>query len=973
MPSIKRQAVEWNVQDLLFGIIEDSNDDDEVSIYARQCLLKLATEQCLKDLLLQKACYKGYTKCALLLMENGASLEARPNSPLCIAVDIGNLALVQLLLTFDSTDADKALTLCLENEKYEIAGVLLRHIGFEMDSITWGALNLKELKPELFFHTLTYKVDGKKSAYNIPAQSNNPRRRKNGISRQRSISFYETSPCSSTSSISEIPDNVPYTRQRSSSDSDIDIDNLVGRKIRILSGPCLPYNTNDPRLERKANDESNVIIPCPADDIFYPGQPDAKMLSAGKLFHPESRCSTPLTRTRSMLRKSFISVGSGESGFSDSAPLAKVSKPNSPKSRKISCLSPPADVMEDPMTEIKLLDISTNQLSDLDALLGCPSSLINRLMSHLETLIINHNQLTDFKESYCRALPHLKNLSLSSNQLKRFPKEIFIHGVLENMDLSSNLINEVNGTVPVAISLVKIDLSDNKFRDFPVWMGESFPRLSKLLMRRNHIRQIPNHINGFDSIKEINLSYNHISRVSMSFFRSCISLEKLNLSHNNLESLPQYAPNTTQLTKLTEIKLSHNQLKDRKPFHIPQLVLSIPSLILVDLSHNRITHLPDPQLWASRVLRDVNLSHNRVGEITLTSNVKMCWPCISKLNFAHNKIKVIPKEIGLLDTLTSLDVSENNISVLPDEIGRLDRLYELPLQGLNLQHDPAALKGGPKDIVSYFRCKLKKAVPYHRIKLMLVGLGGRGKTSLMRRLSNRRSKYAINVATSGININDWELRPPKSQKQTNGQKSPTFTMNTWDFAGQEEFYSTHQYFLTSRALYVAVYDASKGRDELRSLTTWLLNIQAAAPGAMVILVGTHSDKIPRECYKQHVEELSCYINEFISEPGFPRIQAKAIVNCLKETDAMERLREQIYDIISNFTYKGQPIIEQSVPQSYVDLEDMIRKEAIRMSSEKLLPIKKWEQLVLMSAENGIPLEKDELLRALKFLNETGIL
>ena len=33
-------------------------------------------------------------------------------------------------------------------------------------------------------------------------------------------------------------------------------------------------------------------------------------------------------------------------------------------------------------------------------------------------------------------------------------------------------------------------------------------------------------------------------------------------------------------------------------------------------------------------------------------------------------------------------------------------------------------------------------------------------------------------------------------------KEVQFTMRTWDFAGQEEFYSTHQCFLSNRAIYL---------------------------------------------------------------------------------------------------------------------------------------------------------------------------
>lgn len=39
-----------------------------------------------------------------------------------------------------------------------------------------------------------------------------------------------------------------------------------------------------------------------------------------------------------------------------------------------------------------------------------------------------------------------------------------------------------------------------------------------------------------------------------------------------------------------------------------------------------------------------------------------------------------------------------------------------------------------------------------------------------------------------------------------GGKSIEYTLNAWDFAGQEDFYSTHQCYLSNRAIYlVGVY------------------------------------------------------------------------------------------------------------------------------------------------------------------------
>ncbi|CAN0421385.1 unnamed protein product, partial [Ascophyllum nodosum] len=64
--------------------------------------------------------------------------------------------------------------------------------------------------------------------------------------------------------------------------------------------------------------------------------------------------------------------------------------------------------------------------------------------------------------------------------------------------------------------------------------------------------------------------------------------------------------------------------------------------------------------------------------------------------------------------------------------------------------------------------------------------------------------------------------------------------------GQVEYYGLHQLFLTERALYVLVWNASDfmGRKEelLDHLNDWLTTLHLRAPRSTVLLCGTHKDK-----------------------------------------------------------------------------------------------------------------------------------
>ncbi len=138
-----------------------------------------------------------------------------------------------------------------------------------------------------------------------------------------------------------------------------------------------------------------------------------------------------------------------------------------------------------------------------------------------------------------------------------------------------------------------------------------------------------------------------------------------------------------------------------------------------------------------------------------------------------------------------------------------------------------------------------------RSKLLLIGEGGVGKTSLLRAIQGK-SFDARQSSTHGIEIKALGLAHPT-------EPDVTMTLNAWDFSGQEIYHATHQFFLTNRSLFLLAFNARLGFEQGK-LIHWLKTIRANAPDSPVILVATYTDErdadIPLSDLKQQFPQIT---------------------------------------------------------------------------------------------------------------------
>ncbi len=272
-------------------------------------------------------------------------------------------------------------------------------------------------------------------------------------------------------------------------------------------------------------------------------------------------------------------------------------------------------------------------------------------------------------------------------------------------------------------------------------------------------------------LQSLYLSYNQISNVD--FLANLTQLQSLDLRSNKISNW-DFLKNLTQLQSLN---LSYNKISNA------DFLANLTQLQSLVLRHNQISNTDF--LANLTQLQSLDLSSNQIRSTDFSSNL----PQIQSLDLRDNQISNLEPLLHLIQK--EIPVSLNEYAV--DEIN----LYNNPLT-----HPPLEIvEQGNEAILRYFEdLNLQGSDQIYEAKLLLIGEGGAGKTSLCRKLFDPRAALPQEKdRTRGIDIHPLYFDiPEKPDKQ--------FRLNIWDFAGQGKYQSAHSFFYTHRSLYVLVDD-----------------------------------------------------------------------------------------------------------------------------------------------------------------------
>jgi internalin A len=363
----------------------------------------------------------------------------------------------------------------------------------------------------------------------------------------------------------------------------------------------------------------------------------------------------------------------------------------------------------------------------------------------------------------------------------------------------------------------------------------------------------------------------------------------------------------------------------------------LKNLKLLYLNNNKITDIGI--LKYLKNLRLLNLSNNLISDISSLKELKN----LKSINLSHNLI-VDFAELKKLKNLIRLDLSYNKITTLPlwvMDLG-LEIKWNFLEDGFCLEGNPLwspppeIIKQGNNAIGTYLTQLEQQGSDYlYEAKLILVGEGGSGKTSLANKIINNNYQLLSEIeskSTQGIDILHYQFP----------YKNKLFQVNIWDFGGQEIYHQTHQFFLSKRSLYFLVTD---NRKENTDFYYWLNTVSMLSNNSPLLII--KNEKCDR--YQQ--------IQESQLKSEFNNVKDIFATN-LSNNYGLNCIIANLHHYLSQLPHIGSPL-----PKTWVKI-----REQLEQNNNYVIDVKEYFKIC---QENGFEKEIDKLQLS-EYLHDLGV-
>lgn len=575
------------------------------------------------------------------------------------------------------------------------------------------------------------------------------------------------------------------------------------------------------------------------------------------------------------------------------------------------------------LTALRILDVSSNRLNslgdlpcDLEALniannngfhwppnlrelqrlrylqaSSCTGLIKSSSLSHLRELRHLHVLATPMHldGDTMVAFTELRTLYLSGCMLDRFPYDLEHTRELRSIDLSNNRISRVPDALFDLPRLMSVNLCGNRLTRLPDQICK-LGALERLLVNKTALDELPASIGELRRLRELHAAQNDLRKLPESIWR-LDALEELVLDDCPLRSL---SGRISQLRDLQRLSIDNAELEA-----LPQEIVELGSLRALSAAGNKLSHFPTVPAGKLGALQLLSLSDNRLTE--LTPSIRHL-AALSRLDLEGNQLPALPDVFDDLHALRDLDVERNRLEGLPPSLNAAVGLRRLGLDGNDALRLPTEVLARPSSMTpdEHARSLLDyywgTRVPQRRLneaKLILVGRGDVGKTSLVRRMIEDRFD-AHSAKTEGIQIQRWMLRVHED----------LIRVHVWDFGGQEIMHATHQFFLTERSVYLLVLNGREGGEDLDAVY-WLKLIASLGTDSPVLIVLNKIGQHPFDLNRRGLRQ------------SFPSIVGFIETDC-SDGRGITELRHRIISALDSM-----PDVTREIPARWFEVKDRL--------------------------------------------------
>ena len=306
--------------------------------------------------------------------------------------------------------------------------------------------------------------------------------------------------------------------------------------------------------------------------------------------------------------------------------------------------------------------------------------------NYAERIVLHGNDMSEVPAFvYSPEFTSLKRLTLSENNLKELPVQVYNITTLTHLDLEYNRIRNLPDFIGNLSLLTELNICNNTIVSLPQIMSSKLTGLRYFNADTNFIRSVPS-LSNMTALLVLSVMDNRLSSLDSCEAHTCAQLREIWVSRNEITLLPPW------LCDRRVIEYIDIPLRDVDPAEGEDAVslkmktkdairIWVPGLRM-DLSNLGLEDIPN-DIWRKAEIGNLNCSGNRLSEVSKQIGILVN---LTQVYFVHNRLDDLPDAFGTLVALKTCRLDHNFFEEIPRCVYKLRNLEKLTMSFNSIKH-----------------------------------------------------------------------------------------------------------------------------------------------------------------------------------------------------------------------------------------------------------------------------------------------